>query len=228
MIEKFVNAWNEGLVVFGLFTIFLCLIALFGFYFYQKLKKQTDNRFIASVVVAAFACLAFTAYPTSGEKNPEGRKDPIGFLRTNPEITYLIDRGSWVSNNVVHLEFEARLLPQSAELFLDYIPKTEPVDSTAYATYYHGTVDNTPTIMEFEFENAISNRWVFYTTYVPGPNVHTNGVAVAEFIKATNYDNVAVPKRSTIWENGRRIWPSDEKYDLLNQLGEEIDNDKVD
>ncbi|MBR2921487.1 MAG: hypothetical protein IKC27_09065 [Kiritimatiellae bacterium] len=225
MIEKFAEAWNQGLVVFGLFTIFLCLIALFGFYFYQKLKKQTDNRFVASVVVAAFACLAFTAYPTSSEKNPEGRKDPISFLQTNTETKYLIDKGSWVSNNVVHLEFETRLLPQSAELFLDYIPKSEPADSTAYSTYYRGTVDNTPSTMEFEFENAISNRWIFYTTYVPGPNVHTNGVAVAEFIKATKYDNVAVPKRSTIWENGKRIWPSDEKYDLLNQLGEETGDD---
>lgn len=223
MIEKFVNAWNEGLMVFGIFIIFLAVISILGFYLYQKIRKQTGNKFVAGIVVAAFACLAFTAYPTSSTK-----RDSVSFLQTSSEIKYLVDKGSWVSNNVVHLEFETRLLPQSAELFLDYIPKSEPADSTAYTTYCHGTVDNTPTTMEFEFENAISNRWVFYTTYTPGPNVHTNGVAVAEFLKATKYDNVAVPKRSTIWEDGKRIWPSDEKYDLLNQLGEEVDNDKGD
>ena len=228
MIKQFVDAWNEGIVAFGVFAIFLCVITLLGFYFYQKLKKQTGNRFIAGVVVSAFAFLGFTAYPTSTEKNPEAKKDPIGFLRTDPEITYLIDKGSWVSNNVVRLEYETRLLPASAMIYLDYIPKTEPADSTAYTNYLSGTVATVPTVVEFEFENAISNRWVFYTTYTPGPNVHTNGVAVAEFLKSTKYDNVAVPKRSTIWENGVRIWPNSEKYVLLNQLREEIDNEEMD
>lgn len=217
MIEKFVNAWNEGLMVFGIFIIFLAVISILGFYLYQKIRKQTGNKFVAGIVVAAFACLAFTAYPTSSTK-----RDSVSFLQTSTEIKYLVDKGSWVSNNVVHIEFETRLLPKTAELFLDYIPKSEPADSTAYTTYFYSTVENTPTIIEFEFENAISNRWVFYTTYTPGPNVHTNGVAVAEFLKSTKYDNVAVPKRSTIWEDGIRIWPNAEKYDLLNQLGEEI------
>jgi hypothetical protein len=154
-----------------------------------------------------FAILSYTAYPTSNQKNPD-RKEPIAFLQTDPEVKYLIDNGSWVSNDVVHLEFVTRLLPPSAMLYLDYIPKTEPQDSLNYSTYLFGSVDTIPNVVEFMFEGAISNRWVFYTTYTPGPNVHTNGVAVAEFIKAKKYDNVAVPKRSTIWENGERVYPS--------------------
>lgn len=223
MIKQFANAWNEGIMAFGLFAIFLCIIALLGFYFYQKLKKQTGNRFVAGVVVSAFAFLGFTAYPTSAEKNPEAKKDSIGFLRTDPEITYLIDKGSWVSNNIVHLEFETRLLPASAMLYLDYIAKAEPADSTAYTNYLNGTVENTPTIIEFEFENAISNRWIFYTTYTKGPNVHTNGVAVAEFLRSIRYDNVAVPKRSTIWEGEKMIYPDAETFNrsLLQESGEE-------
>lgn len=216
---KFAEAWNEGVAVFGLYCFFLGIVALFGFYIFQKIKKQTGNRFVALVVVAAFAALAHTAYPTSAEKNPD-RKEPITFLQTDPEIVYLVDLGSYVSNNVVHLEFTPRLLPPSAPLFLDYIPKTEPPESQNYATYLAGTVESIPQIIDFTFEGAISDRWVFYTTYTPGPNVHTNGVAVAEFMKAKNYDNVAVPKRSTIWENDKRIWPETEKFDLLNQLGE--------
>lgn len=222
---KFVEAWNQGVMTFGIFCIFLCIIAIMGIYFYRKIKKSTGNKFLAGIVVAVFANFCYTAYPTSAEKKP---KDPIVFLQTDPEIKYLIDKGSWVSNNFVHLEFETRLLPPSAPLFLDYIPKTEPADSINYTTYLAGTVESVPQIVDFSFENAISNRWVFYTTYTPGPNVHTNGVAVAEFLKATKYDNVAVPKRTTIWENGVRIWPNSEKYDLFNQLREEIDNDEMD
>lgn len=220
---KFAEAWNEGLLTFGIFCIFICLIALIGFYFYQKIKKLTGNKFLAGIIVAVFGVLAQAAYPTSAEKNPD-RKEPIAFLQTDPEVKYLIDNGSWVSNDVVHLEFSTRLLPPSAMLYLDYIPKTEPQDSLNYSTYLYGSVDTIPNVVEFMFEGAISNRWVFYTTYTPGPNVHTNGVAVAEFIRAKKYDNVAVPKRSTIWENGERVYPSIEKIDLLK----EIDNDEMD
>ena len=193
-------------MIFGISCVLLCLIALLGFYLYQKVKKQTGNKFFASFVVSWFALFTYTAYPTSAEKNPD-RKDSITFLQTDPEITYLIDNGSWVSDNVVHLEFSTRLLPPSAPLFLAYIPKTELPDSNNYTTYLSGTVESVPDVFEFEFESAISNRWVFYTTYTPGPVVHTNGVAVAEFMRATAYDNVAVPKRTTIRENGNKIWP---------------------
>lgn len=214
---KFAEAWNQGVMTFGIFCIFICLVALLGFYFYQKIKKQTGNKFLAGIVVAVFAIFCFTAYPASAEKKPK-EKEPIKFLQTDPEIKYLIDTGSYVSNNIVHLEFTTRLLPPSAPLFLDYIPKTEPIDSINYTTYLTGTVESVPQIVDFTFENAISNRWVFYTTHTPGPNVHTNDVAVAEFLKSTKYDNVAVPKRSTIWENGVRIWPSSERINLLEEL----------
>lgn len=220
---KFAEAWNEGVVVFGLYCFFLGIIALFGFYAYQKIKKQTGNKFVAGIVVAAFAALAHTAYPTSAEKNPD-RKDTITFLRTDPEIVYLVDTGSWVSNNVVHLEFSTRLLPSSAQLFLDYIPKTESPDSNNYTTYLSGTVESVPNVVEFVFEGAISNRWVFYTTYTPGPVVHTNGVAVAEFLRVPGSDNAAVPKRSTIWEGSELVWPKTnllERINLLEELGDD-------
>lgn len=224
---KFAEAWNEGLVTFGMYGIFLLVVVILGFCIYRKIKERTGNKFLAGIIVAVFAILSYTAYPTSNQKNPD-RKEPIAFLQTDPEVKYLIDNGSWVSNDVVHLEFSTRLLPPSAMLYLDYIPKTEPQDSLNYSTYLYGSVDTIPNVVEFMFEGAISNRWVFYTTYTPGPNVHTNGVAVAEFIRAKKYDNVAVPKRSTIWENGVRIWPNSEKYDLFNQLREEIDDDEMD
>lgn len=229
---KFAEAWNEGVTVFGLYCVFVGTVVLLGALLYRKIKAQSGNRFVAGCVVATFAALAHVAYPTSAEKNPDDPRERITFLQTDPEIKYLIDKGSWVSNNVVHLEFQTYLLPRSAPLFLDYISKAEPPDSNNFTTHLSGTVESLTAlpeadlhVIEFEFENAISNRWVFYTTYTPGPNVHTNGVAVAEFIKATKYDNVAVPKRSTIWENGKRIYPSAEKINLLEEIGEETNND---
>lgn len=225
---RFAAAWNEGVAVFVLCCVFIGIVVPLGAFLYRKIKAKTGNRFVAGCVVAVFAHLAYVAYPSSAEKNPDDPRERINFLQTDPEIKYLIDEGSWVSSNAVHLEFSTRLLPSSAPLFLDYIPKTEPPESNNYSTYLAGTVESVSNIVEFTFEGALSNRWVFYTTYTPGPSVHTNGVAVAEFMKATKYDNVAVPKRSTIWEDGKRIYPTDERVDLLNALGEEIDNAEMD
>lgn len=215
--REFALYLQELIFEYSVYAILAGLVILFAFYAYQKIKKQTNSRFVASIFLVVFIGMSLVAFPTSTQK--QQRKDPIGFLRTDAEIVYLIDNGSYVSNNIVHLEFSTRLLPPTAELFLDYIPKTEPVVSTAYTTYLSGTVETLPSVIEFEFENAISNRWIFYTTYTPGPNVHTNGVAVAEFFRATKYDNVAVPKRATIWENGERIYPSTEKINLLEEIG---------
>lgn len=214
---KFVEILNNALMQYGSYAILAGLVAIFAFYAYQKIKKQTASRFVAAICLVAFIGMASVAFPTSGQK--QQRKDPIGFLQTDAEVKYLIDNGSYVSNNIVHLAFSTRLLPPTAELFLNYIPKTEPVVSTAYTTHLSGTVETLPNVIEFEFENAQSNRWVFYTSYSPGPNVHTNGVAVAEFFRATRYDNVAVPKRATIWENGERIYPSPEKINLPEEIG---------
>lgn len=214
---------RELITEYSFYAILAGLLALFSFYAYEKIKKQTGSRFVASIFLVVFIGMASVAFPTPTEKKRE--KDPIGFLRTDVEVVYLIDNGSYVSNNIVHLDFKHNvLLPPRAMLFLDYIPKTEPADSNNFTTYLSGTLESFDGRLpiEFEFENAISNRWIFYTTYTPGPNVHTNGVAVAEFIKATKYDNVAVPKRSTIWENGIKIYPTEETADLLNALGEEV------
>lgn len=220
---KLTEILNTALVQYGSYAILLGLVAIFGFYTFQKIKKQTGSRFVACIFLIAFLGMASVAFPTSAEKKRD--KEPITFLQTDVEVTYLIDNGSYVSNNIVHLDFKHNiLLPPRAVLFLDYIPKSEPPDANNFTTYMSGSlsefINRLP--IEFEFENAISNRWVFYTTYTPGPNVHTNGVAVAEFIKATEYDNVAVPKRSTIWEDGERIYPATEKINLLEEIGEEV------
>lgn len=206
----------------AIFFLLLGIIAFFGFYFYQKIKKQSGNKFVAGLAVALFASLAYTAFPTSREKNPEDRRERITFLQTDAEIANLIDEGSWVSSNKVHLAYSTRLLPNSASLYLDYISKEESAESNKYTNYLTGTVESIPNIVEFEFENALNYRWVFYTTYTPGPVVHTNGVAVAEFLRVPGSDNAAVPKRSTIWEGEKLVWPKTnllERINLLEELG---------
>lgn len=159
----------------------------------------------------AVACFSvFASFPTASEKKFE----KIHFYHASPDTVYLIDNGSYVSNNTVHVDFVTRLLPDSAFIYLDYVPKGEENNPNAYSTYIARHSAQFPRIMDIEFENAISNRWMMYTTYTPGPVVHTNGVAVAEFLRAKDKDNIAVPKRATIWEDGKKVWP---RYNLKGE-----------
>ena len=155
-----------------------------------------------------FLCVAglmvHGSFPSAEEKN---KNEKVQFWSASTDTVYLIDNGSYVSNNLVHISFVTRLLPDSAMIFLDYIPKDAEPNAENYSTFKAMTSAEWPRDVDFEFEGARSNKWVMYTTYTPGPVVHTNGVAVAEFLKAQKYDNVAVPKRSTIWQDGKMLWP---------------------
>lgn len=198
------------LIAFGalLFIAALSLVLVWHRYVFGTVGKGFAILFTLISLVSAIK-----AYPTAKEK----KLDKIIFLQNDSEEIFLYDQGSYVSNNIVHLHYATRLLPDTAQLYLDCIPKSEPPDSLSYSNVLSGTVATLPEIVEFEFENAISNRWVFYTTYTPGPAVHTNGVAIVEFIRAARSLNVAVPKRTTIWEGGLMVYPNAE---LLKHSGE--------
>ena len=168
----------------------------------RLIEKMGKGGALAFLIVSC--SMVFASFPTTKEKNIN---DKVQFWSASTDSVYLIDCGSYVSNNLVHIEFETRLLPDSAMIFLDYIPKGAEPNASNYSTFKAMTAAEWPRKVDFDFEGATSNKWVIYTTYTPGPVVHTNGVAVAEFIKAQKYRNVAVPKRSTIWEDGKMLWP---------------------
>ena len=69
--------------------------------------------------------------------------------------------------------------------------------------------DGMLTMSNVPFAGAISNDFQFFTTYTPGPVVHTNGVAVIMWQKSINggSDRV-VPIRTGIYADGLRVAPS--------------------
>lgn len=196
-------------------TILMCaLLVLLGLLLVGSIYVWVVRRLIdrlgkgGALFFLAVACFSvFASFPTASEK----KFKKIHFYHASTDTVYLIDNGSYVSNNTVHVDFVTRLLPDSAMIYLDYASKGEEGNPNSYSTYLALPSGEFPRLLDIEFENAISNRWMMYTTYTPGPVVHTNGVAVAEFLKAREKDNVAIPKRATIWEDGKKVWPSPEK-----------------
>lgn len=139
---------------------------------------------LAAFVVFSFRCfrregatftLIAAAFLYAAGTKPDSPTRPVSFPYVDVEQRYLFDYGSIVSNDHVHVNFTASVvLPQSAPIYLDY---SDGTNLNYWTTYTNATLATFPRPLDFYFPGAISNTWMCYTTWTPGPTVHTNGVA---------------------------------------------------
>ena len=138
-----------------------------------------------------------------GATKPDLR--PVMFPVVDPEAEFLTDTGSVVSNDHVHVEFEASLLlPQSAPIFLEY---SDGTNLTVWTTYVSATLATFPRPLDFDFPGAVSNVWMCYTTWTPGPAVHTNGVAQIgwQLPSINEATNVCAMLNTAIYTNSTKV-----------------------
>ena len=129
----------------------------------------------------------------------------IGFPVVDPEMRYLYDAGSVVSNNFVHLDFQPSvILPPSAEIYLDY---SDGTNTASWTTYTNATLATFPRPLDFEFPNAISNTWICFTTWTPGPSVHTNGIAQInwQLPSINSATNICAMLNTAIYTNDTKV-----------------------
>ena len=142
----------------------------------------------------------------------------VNFPRTDMEAAYLIDNGSWVSNDFVHVSFNTFLIPQSAPIVLAYWPDGS-TNEDEFVEFLTSPLSDWPRPLDFEFENAISNRWYCYTTWTPGPAAHTNGVFQQTWMTDAAEHIFIIPIRTVITEDGEQVAPP--KFAPASQQEEE-------
>ena len=151
---------------------------------------------------SAAALLVMVAVMYGGGKGTRN----VNFPRTDIEQAYLVDAGSYVTNDMVHVAFTSFLVPQDAPIFLAYWPDGS-TNETDMVTAYSATLAEFPRPLDFYFENAISNRWYCYTTWTPGPAVQTNGVWQTIWMTDRREGRDLIPIRTWIELDGERIAP---------------------
>lgn len=129
----------------------------------RVLRRALRPAQLAAFVIAACACALF------------GRKGGISFPRTDADIAYLTDRGSYVTNDFVHIDFARIIAPDSAHVFVDY-RQIDQTNDTDWATLIDSTFAEFTVPTNVPFANATNYDWMAYTTWTPGPAVLTNGV----------------------------------------------------
>ena len=133
--------------------------------------------------------------------------------RTDPDIQYIIDAGSYVTNDYAYVAFDTVALPDDARIILGYAPPgaTNEMEFVVRADL---TLAEWRGFLPARFEwsrqwgdRADHYQWYLYTIYTPAPSVHTNGVLNCYGIKVADYGGVL--KRTVLIEDGRILSPDE-------------------
>lgn len=181
--------------VWGLLVICLGVLAVNVVCAWKVWRRQRTAGILSVVAMVAIIV---------GGTKPATRN--VNFPRTDPEVAYLIDNGSYVSNNVVHVDFNTFLIPGDAPIALAYWPN-ESTNEADIVELFVDALSAWPRPLDFEFENATSNRWYCYTTWTPGPAAHTNGVFQQVWMSDRRENRNVIPIRTIIIEDGEQIAP---------------------
>ena len=192
---------------FGTSVLWLCLCALAiiacaacapGVRFVMARIRALFSRSKVQWILAAVAIVgAVIAGGSKGTRN-------VSFPRTDMEIAYLVDAGSYVTNDLVHVAFNSYMIPSYGTIILSYWPDGS-TNEEDMVTAYAATLADFPNPLDLAFENAISNRW--YPTGTPGPVGHTNGVWQSIWMMDRRDNRYLIPIRTWIEDDGDLIAP---------------------
>ena len=116
--------------------------------------------------LAVFAC-AFIFYGAT--------KGTISFPYTDFEKRYLVDNGSKVEPDSIHVDFTRLLAPSSADLHIDF-RQWQSTNDAEWVSLVDTTFGEFEVPQDITFPNATNFSFVVYTTWTPGAAVQTNGV----------------------------------------------------
>ena len=167
------------------------------------MKKINANKVV-------FLIGAVLATHFGGSKGFYGR---VNYPRTDPEVWYVMDNGSYVTNDAVHVAIVRNLVvPSSANFFL-YGLESAYTNDNAWAEHafcaYSNTFDRMTVPFDFAFPAASNYNWIGFTDWVPPPVTHTNGVAYVGWqIGAGKAINELAPYKTGIYADGAKLAPS--------------------
>lgn len=158
-------------------------------------RKGRDRVAKAVFVAAAFAGLVYGG----------AKRASVTFPKTEAGRQYLVDRGSFVTNDYVHIDFERRIVPDDAALVIER-RELASTNDTDWAEYVRSTFATFAVPTNLPCANATNWDWIVYADWTPPPSVHTNGVLEVRWGTSRNDAAhraaglaVGVPAQTTAW-----------------------------
>jgi hypothetical protein len=138
----------------------------------------------------------------------------VSIPRTDADMQYLYDNGSYVANDHAYVSFTAIGLPADARVIVAYAPP-EASNETQVVTVADMSLSEWMASygckLRYEWDTlqgdaAWEYKWYLYTTWVKPPSVHTNGVLNCYGIAAVK-DTVGVLKGTLVIEGRELTYP---------------------
>lgn len=121
----------------------------------------------------------------------------VTILNTDTDAVYLIDRGSFVTNDYVHLDFTTVVIPQTANLFI-YRRQVDSTNDIDWTEHLATTIGEFSPPQDIQFPLATNFNWIVFSDWTPGPAVETNGVWYAYWGLDQQHHEKLIPIRTMI------------------------------
>lgn len=158
--------WMTLIAVCGAFLAILTAMLLATWKVVRDEWRKCGDRSAKAVFIAA----AFAGTLYGGAKLAT-----VSYPKTEAGRAYLVDRGSYVTNDYVHLDFERRIVPDDAALVVER-REVASTNDTDWAEFLRTTFAELPVPTDLPCENATNWNWIVYADWAPPPSVHTNGI----------------------------------------------------
>lgn len=232
--REFYSAWEHWVAIAAISAVVILSVAILAYAAVPEFRRLTAackmdrwSKLLAAPLVVMLCLHGMTKSGGSGR---------VTYPSTDADTRYLVDNGSYVTNDYVHVDFtRSALVPDSADLLGYYRPVSSTNDAD-WVEFLSTTFAAFTVPQDISFANAISNNFCLFTSWTPGPTVHTNGVALV--IWQNKYDperdiNVAAMIRTGVYTNSVRIAPNPAitnslraASQLMQSNNEEAENDE--
>ena len=191
--------WLTRLAVGGAFLAGLFAVLAAAWPVVRDEWRKCRDRAAKAVFLAA--ALAGVLYGGS-------KRAPVSYPQTEEGRQYLVNRGSYVSDDYVHIDFERRIVPDDAALVIER-REVASTNDTDWAAFLRTTFAAFAVPTNLPCAHATNWNWVVYADWAPPPSVHTNGILEARWGTSTRDAElraaglaVGVPVQSTAWVGG--------------------------
>lgn len=154
------TTFQKTMLVIGLFGGIVAIAIPIVVIITPQLRKARRIFFIAVAGLTLYA----------GSKwAPTVTYPPVG------DVNYLVDRGSFVTNDFVHIDFTTVVIPSSANLYI-YYRALGSTNVTDWVEYLATTIGEFNPPQDIVYPAATNYNWMVFSDWTPGPAVETNGV----------------------------------------------------
>lgn len=159
----------------------------------------------ALIVLPFVVCLVFYG----GSKGTGS----INYPRTDPEVWYLMNNGSYVTNDAVHVAFSRNLIVPATAMFYLFGLELSYTNESDWAEHSFCAYSNSFAAITVPFDvaypAATNFNWIGFTDWTPAPSTHTNGVAyVAWQIGVGKPTNDVALVRTGVYVDALRLAPN--------------------